>query len=614
MPYYIVPFEDGYRVMSKSGAFFSQKPLPLTVAKRQQRALYAKEKNGDMYEGGSYTYMRHNGQPHFIMKGEGFFGDLFAKVKSVASNLVSSVATKALNVVASATSYPLRNDYPPKVRAILAQYGSGIVNELLLRREPIQGAVETALNYISLGRFAQVKKELNYDNVFHLSLIATITMPDQQQVRIMMEKNEVINMTTDIKPAGEQVEYLPIPVPCCITLNEMMARTQSFYGEGYFKYDAFRDNCQAFINTILTANELNTPRIHAFVLQDTASILKGLPDYVSPFANLTTNIAGLADRAIQGEGAVPKKNRRESRMMKSYGGVNLKGVMVGKGFFSKNALEEAMRKPPPRIPRPVLPPPMGVNLEGYGSFLGDVWNTVGDKVDKAKREWKDKGMAVLTGTNYTGAWNRLDDEYLRTHPPTDKIDEGALRHDLEYSRIAKLRKKGAPAAEIEQLIRKSDDEFLDNIKKHWRTNPWAAALGFAGIKGKNVAEDTVGLNKNLFVGEGIPSKFKAQLEKAGLSPEEYLRKARAAANREGYDGRALEFSDNGKNKLMIYDDEGKAHHFGRVGYGDYIIYSNMDKALAEKKRNTFHKSHSNIKGDWMNDKFSPNMLALKINW
>jgi hypothetical protein len=503
MPYHIVPFEDGYRVMSQSGAFFSQKPLPLTVVKRQQRALYAKEKKGDMYEGGSYTYMRHNGQPHFIMKGEGFFGDLFAKVKSVASNLVSGVATKALNVVASATSYPLRNDYPPKVRAILSQYGSGIVNQLLLRREPIQGAVETALNYISLGRFAQVKKELNYDNVFHLSLIAVITMPDQQQVRIMMEKNEVINMTTDIKTDGGQVEYLPVPVPCCITLNEMMARTQSFYGEGYFKYDAFRDNCQAFINSILTANELNTPRIHAFVLQDTASILKGLPDYVSPFANLTTNIAGLADRAIQGSGAVPKKNRRESRMMKCYGGVFLKGMMVnvspkpspanirpppiginregfgmsGNGFFSKNALEEAMKKPPPRIPRPVLPPPMGVNLEGFGM-----------------------------------------------------------------------------------------------------------------------------------------SKFKAQLEKAGLSPEEYLRKARATANREGYDGRALEFSDNGKNKLMIYDDEGKAHHFGRVGYGDYLIYSNMDKALAEKKRNTFQKSHSKIKGDWRNDKFSPNMLALKINW
>lgn len=403
-----------------------------------------------MYEGGSYTYMRHGGQPHFIMKGDGFFGDLFAKVKSVASNLVSGVATKVLTVASTATSYPLRNDYPPKVRAILSQYGSGIVNQLLLRREPIQGAVEKALNYISLGRFAQVKKELNYDNVFHLSLIAVITMPDQQQVRIMMEKNEVINMTTDIKVDGDQVEYLPVPVPCCITLNEMMARTQSFYGNGYFQYDAFRDNCQAFINAILTANELNTPRIHAFVLQDTSSILKGLPDYVSPFANLTTNIAGLADRAIQGEGKdlVPhKKTRRESRMMKTYGGVNLKGMMVRKGS-----------------------------------------------------------------------------------------------------------------------------------------------------------------------GLSIPAKFKAQLEKAGLTPEEYLRKARATANREGYDGRALEFSDNGTNKLMMYDDKGTPRHFGRIGYGDFLIYSETDMKLAEKKRNTFQKSHSKIKGDWRNDKFSPNMLALKINW
>ena len=420
-----------------------------------------------------------------------------------------------------------------------------------------------------------------------------------------------------------------------------MARTQSFYGEGYFKYDAFRDNCQAFINSILTANELNTPRIHAFVLQDTASIVKGLPDYVSPFARLTTNIAGLADRAIQGEGAVPKKNRRESRMMKCYGGVFLKGMMIkpspanirpppiginregfgmsGNGFFSKNALEEAMRTTRPHPPRPVLPSFQGrdtdfMKMVGNG-FLGDAWNAIGNTVDKAKREWKDKGMAVLTGTNYTGAFNRLDDEYLRSHPPTDKIDEGALRHDLEYSRIAKLRKEGNTSkAEIDRLIRKSDDEFLANIKKHWRTNPWAGALGYAGIKGKNVAEDTVGLDKNLFVGEGITSKFKTQLEKAGLSPEEYLRKARAVANREGYDGRALEFSNNGKNKLMIYDDEGKPSHFGRVGYGDYIIYSATDKALAEKKRNTFHKSHSKIKGDWRNDKFSPNMLALKINW
>jgi hypothetical protein len=143
-----------------------------------------------------------------------------------------------------------------------------------------------------------------------------------------------------------------------------------------------------------------------------------------------------------------------------------------------------------------------------GGFLGDVWNAVGSKVDKVKKEWKDKGMATLTGTNYTGAYNRLDDEYLRTHPPTDVIDKGALEHDLEYSRLAKLRKEGKTSkADLDRMIRESDDKFLQNIRNNFMANPWAGALGYAGIKGKNIAEDTVGLDKNLFVGEGKKGGF-----------------------------------------------------------------------------------------------------------
>lgn len=137
-----------------------------------------------------------------------------------------------------------------------------------------------------------------------------------------------------------------------------------------------------------------------------------------------------------------------------------------------------------------------------------------DTLKNKYKEIKDKGAAFLTGTNYVGPWNRLDEEYIRTHPPTDKIDEGAMKHDLEYSRIAKLRKAGTPKEEIERLIRVSDDAFLDNIKKHWRTNPRAAAMGYAGIKGKNVVEDVAGLDRNLFVGEGKRKRLRG-----GLSSE-----------------------------------------------------------------------------------------------
>jgi hypothetical protein len=115
---------------------------------------------------------------------------------------------------------------------------------------------------------------------------------------------------------------------------------------------------------------------------------------------------------------------------------------------------------------------------------------------------KDKGMAVLTRTNYVGPFNRLDDEYIRTHPPVDIIDEGAMKHDIEYSRIAKMREDGASPETIERLIRESDERFLKNIRDNYKVNPLASALGYAGIKGKNVAEDKYGLDKNLFVGKG----------------------------------------------------------------------------------------------------------------
>jgi hypothetical protein len=40
----------------------------------------------------------------------------------------------------------------------------------------------------------------------------------------------------------------------------------------------------------------------------------------------------------------------------------------------------------------------------------------------------------------------------------------------------------------------------------------------------------------------------------------------------------------------------------------------MTKGYANKKRNTFQKSHSKIKGDWKKNDYSPNNLALRLLW
>jgi hypothetical protein len=169
-------------------------------------------------------------------------------------------------------------------------------------------------------------------------------------------------------------------------------------------------------------------------------------------------------------------------------------------------------------------------LDWVSDKASDAYNYVKQKVSDVQKDFKDRGTAVLTRTNYVGPFNRLDDEYIRTHPPVDIIDEGAMKHDLEYSRIAKLRDDGKIGKEeTDKLIRDSDIAFLDNIRKNWKVNPWASALGYAGIRNKNLLEDYVDLDKNLFVGQGksyplhaIVFKKPYDLEKAKQEAKKFI--------------------------------------------------------------------------------------------
>jgi hypothetical protein len=118
----------------------------------------------------------------------------------------------------------------------------------------------------------------------------------------------------------------------------------------------------------------------------------------------------------------------------------------------------------------------------------------------------------------------------------------------------------------------------------------------------------------------ISPLFKKQLRENKMTPEEYLKIAREFAKENGYDERALEFSDEGNHKLMIYDDEGRKRHFGAVLYNDYILWSKQEalgkvkKGYADEKRNAYIARARKIKGDWKKDKFSPNSLSLGITW
>jgi len=92
--------------------------------------------------------------------------------------------------------------------------------------------------------------------------------------------------------------------------------------------------------------------------------------------------------------------------------------------------------------------------------------------------------------------------------------------------------------------------------------------------------------------------------------QEFLRKARSKAKKEGYNSNNLFLSEK-KDKKLVYKQDGRPIHFGAKGYGDFIYYSTFKPELAKQKRNVFQKSHGAIKDK---GKYSPNQLALKILW
>jgi hypothetical protein len=147
------------------------------------------------------------------------------------------------------------------------------------------------------------------------------------------------------------------------------------------------------------------------------------------------------------------------------------------------------------------------------------------------------------------------------------------------------------------------------------TEDVAQALTNLGGIAKRIIE---GYGRGKIASNQKEMRFQDQVSQFGLDPYVYLEEANRKAKK--YNGASLRFSQDKVHKLELTDPSGKIVKFGRVGYGDYLIYSHLEKlgyvpeGYSDKKRDTFRKSHSAIKGNWRTNPYSPNNLALHILW
>ena len=112
-------------------------------------------------------------------------------------------------------------------------------------------------------------------------------------------------------------------------------------------------------------------------------------------------------------------------------------------------------------------------------------------------------------------------------------------------------------------------------------------------------------------------EFEKILLENDIDPDEYLKTVQKKAKSYGYP--PVEFCDDGKHKLQMKVDR-KLIKFGSALNYDYIIYQikerakEISKGTASDKRRLYRARAEKIRGDWRDDPYSKNNLAMRILW
>ena len=231
-------------------------------------------------------------------EGEGVMTDIVSKIKKTAKKTRRIINKTAESVKTIAEGG--RGDYPPKVRKLLSSNGDKTIVSAIINRKPVEKKLTGLLNVLSLGQFQKNIANEPYDDLFHLSIV----LRAEDGKNIMIEKNEVINMSMTGRSGGEN---LPVtPFKSGKTLNEIMENTKKRMGDNFYSYSARNNNCQDFILALLQSNGMGDANDFAFVKQDAKQMFKGLKT-LSKVADFITDLGGATNVLISGTGGRSSK-------------------------------------------------------------------------------------------------------------------------------------------------------------------------------------------------------------------------------------------------------------------------------------------------------------------
>lgn len=193
---------------------------------------------------------------------------------------------------------------PRKVKKFIKNHGQEQIITYRICRKPVESTVKKLANILTFGKLKKAMKRLNYDDVYHLSLI--ITLKGGRMFRLeknaRVDINEVSSLDSDCKLlSGDRSK----------TVAELF--TNAISKGLVWRYSAHEFNCQRFIIQLLEPSVKISPKHRKFILQDAGSLLKGKIQRTG--VKKLTDLGGIVDTVVKG-------GEKPSHHMKAYGMIN----------------------------------------------------------------------------------------------------------------------------------------------------------------------------------------------------------------------------------------------------------------------------------------------------
>lgn len=178
------------------------------------------------------------------------------------------------------------NTIAPTSVTVFERHKNDVIVRATIVRKPIFKTIDKVLNWISLGKWNDAKKESGYDQMFHLSLVVY----SSNGIPVKIEKNEKIVLSDKYESMSTE-QFQGLTVKNEMTIGELFEKTKARIGDHrFYQYNAYENNCQDFVLNLTSTLGALTPTTIAFVKQDTTTIIKRLPRYVRWFSQGVTDL------------------------------------------------------------------------------------------------------------------------------------------------------------------------------------------------------------------------------------------------------------------------------------------------------------------------------------